>query len=245
MDGNGRWAQSRGLPRNEGHRAGAESAKAAAECCVKWKIPVLTLYALSTENFRRRPRQEIRFLMAELRRFLRKYRKDFLENDVQVRVIGRVDELPQSVQKELQSTIEATRECRSLTLVLALNYGAHREIADAARALASRVSNGELAPDEIDEGMVEQQLYTAGLPPLDLLIRTGSDRRMRLSNFLLWQAHYAELYFTETCWPDFNEQEFLQALNAFAGSERRFGGLKNEDRAIGAVPGTPDDGLAT
>ncbi|MHC4591725.1 MAG: polyprenyl diphosphate synthase [Planctomycetota bacterium] len=220
MDGNGRWAKQRGLHRNDGHRAGAETAATIGRCCVEWGIPVLTLYAFSTENWSR-PRTEVRFLMTSLRNFLKQRRDEFVENDIRIRTIGATDELPPSVRKEVRLTEEATRDCTALTLVVALNYGAHREIADAARAIALEVQRGELEPDAVDETTVEEHLYTAGLPPLDLLIRTGAE--MRLSNFLLWQASYAELYMTETLWPDFGREEFLEALEEFARRERRFG----------------------
>jgi len=223
MDGNGRWAARRGLPRTDGHRAGAEAARTVAQCCVDLGIPVLTLYAFSTENWKR-PASEVRFLMRNLSSFLRKHRKDFLENNVRLRVIGAPGELPAAVQKELNKTLKATAGCDGLTLVLALNYGSHREITDAARALAQKVRAGELDPEDIDEAALEEHLYTAGLPPLDLVIRTGGE--MRLSNFLLWQVHYAELYVTDTLWPDFGKEEFAKAMDEFARRERRWGGVE-------------------
>jgi undecaprenyl diphosphate synthase len=226
MDGNGRWAERRGLPRNEGHLAGAESARAVARCCVDLKIPVLTLYAFSTENWNR-PRPEVRFLMAHLRRFLKKHRQEFVEHDIRVRPIGAVEELPAAVLEELRATEEATENCRALTLVVALNYGSHREITDAARSIARRVQRGEMQPEAIDEQVLEEHLYTAGLPAPDLLIRTGGE--MRLSNFLLWQLSYAELYVTETLWPAFRRREFLRALHEFARRERRFGALRRAE----------------
>jgi undecaprenyl diphosphate synthase len=238
MDGNGRWARRRGLPRNEGHLAGMESARAVAKCCIEMKIPVLTLYAFSTENWNR-PRSEVRFLMSNLRRFLKARRKEFVENNIRVRAIGAVEELPEAVQKEIRITEEATHEGTALTLVVALNYGSHREIADAARAIARRVRLGELQPDEIDEATVEQHLYTAGLPEPDLLIRTGGE--MRLSNFLLYQLSYAELYVTDTLWPDFREEEFRKALREFARRERRFGALREAE----GLPEAPRASSAT
>ncbi len=227
MDGNGRWAQSRGLARNEGHRAGAESAKAIVKCCLERKIGVLTLYAFSTENWRR-PRAEVRFLMSNLRKYLRDSRDDFVENDVRFRAIGAVEELPAAVRRELEATIEATRHGKALTVVAALNYGAHREITEAARAIAAEVKEGRLAPEQVDERLLQQHLYTADLPDPDLLIRTGGE--MRLSNFLLWQLSYAELYVTDTLWPDFGKEELQQALEEFARRERRFGGLRADER---------------
>jgi undecaprenyl diphosphate synthase len=228
MDGNGRWAARRGLPRTEGHRAGAEAARAAAQACSEWGIPVLTLYAFSTENWKR-PAAEVRFLMSNLRSFLRKHRGEFVENNIRLRVIGAPEELPTGVQKELRLTLEATAGCDGLLLVLALNYGSHREITEAARALARQAQAGILDPEEIDEAALEEHLYTAGLPPLDLVIRTGGE--MRLSNFLLWQVQYAELYVTDTLWPDFDKEEFHKALQEFARRERRWGAVRDEVRA--------------
>jgi undecaprenyl diphosphate synthase len=223
MDGNGRWAKARGLTRNEGHRAGAESAYTVAKCCVDQGIAALTLYAFSTENWSR-PKSEVRYLMSNLRRFLREKRDDFAEYDVRLRAVGAVDELPTSVLKELRRTEEATKDCSSLTLAVALNYGGRRELTDVARSIARDVAAGELSPEDVNEQAIEDRLYTAGLPPLDLLIRTAGE--MRVSNFLLWQLSYAELYVTDTLWPDFGEGEFLAALREFAARERRFGGLK-------------------
>jgi len=222
MDGNGRWARRRGLPRTEGHRAGSRSARAVAEACVELGIPVLTLFAFSTENWRR-PRSEVRFLMANLRGYLREHTADLVENGIRMRAIGALDGLPRIVRRELARAENATQKGTALTLAVAVNYGARREIADAVRAIAARVQAGTLDPDSIDEDTVEQHLYTAGLPAPELLIRTGGE--MRLSNFLLWQASYAELYITETLWPDFGRDEFIEALREFARRERRFGGL--------------------
>ncbi len=237
MDGNGRWARRRGLPRNRGHLAGMESARAVAKCCAEMKIPVLTLYAFSTENWNR-PRTEVRFLMSNLRRFLKDRRKEFVDNDIRVRAIGDIAGLPEPVQKELRVTEEATQSGSALTLVVALNYGSHREIADAVREIARRVQRAELEPDDITEATIEQHLYTAGLPAPDLLIRTGGE--MRLSNFLLYQLSYAELYVTDTLWPDFREEEFREALKEFARRERRFGALRDG----GATPEAPAAGSA-
>lgn len=227
MDGNGRWAKARGLSRNQGHRAGAESAYTVAKCCVNVGIPALTLFAFSTENWSR-PKSEVRYLMSNLRRFLKEKRKDFLGNDVRLRAIGAVEELPAGVLQELRRTEEATRDCSSLMLAVALNYGSRRELTDAARAIARAVAAGDMSPEDVDEQAIEDRLYTAGMPPLDLLIRTAGE--MRVSNFLLWQLSYAELYVTDTLWPDFGEAEFLAALRDFAARERRFGGLKAQGR---------------
>ncbi len=222
MDGNGRWATERGLARIEGHRRGFESAREVARLCRDWGIPVLTLFAFSTENWKR-PRREVNFLMSRLQEFLKKHRQELVENDVHVRVIGRQDGLPVGAQREVARTVAATRDNSRHTLVLAINYGARREIVDAARSIARMAAAGELRPEDVDESLFEGQLYTAGLPEPDLVIRTGGE--MRLSNFLLWQLSYAELYVTDTWWPDFGEEEFLAALRAYAQRCRRFGGL--------------------
>ncbi len=223
MDGNGRWARRRGLPRNEGHLAGAESARTMARCCAEVGIPYLTLYAFSTENWTR-PRAEVRFLMSQLRKFLRERREEFVQNGIRLRAIGAVEELPAAVQRELRATEEATRACTEATLVVALNYGGRREIAEAARRIARKAAAGEIDPEEVDEQLFAAHLYTADLPDPDLLIRTGGE--MRVSNFLLYQISYAELYVTETLWPDFGEEELRRALAEFARRERRFGALR-------------------
>ena len=220
MDGNGRWAKARGLPRNEGHKAGAESAARVAECCVEFGIPLLTLYAFSTENWRR-PRAEVQFLMSNLRRFLQERREEFVERDIRLVAIGDVEGLPAAVRRELSRTEEATRDCGSLTLVTALNYGSRSEIAHAARSIAEDVRAGRIDPDAVDEALVEERLYTAGLPAVDLLIRTGGESR--LSDFLLFEAAYAELMFLPIMWPEFTPQTLFDAVDQYAGKERRFG----------------------
>jgi undecaprenyl diphosphate synthase len=222
MDGNGRWAEARGLPRTEGHSQGAQSARTIAECCVEFEIPYLTLYAFSTENWQR-PDKEVRFLMRRLRQFLIERRDEMIEQGIRLQAIGRTEDLPLMVRRELRKTLGATAGGDNLTLNLAINYGARSEIVDACRALAGHVADGELSPDEIDEDLVADHLYTSGQPDPDLLIRTGGE--LRLSNFLLWQLSYAELYVTEILWPDFGREEFLQAIREFAGRERRFGGV--------------------
>ncbi|MGD2175819.1 MAG: polyprenyl diphosphate synthase, partial [Candidatus Brocadiaceae bacterium] len=232
MDGNGRWAQQRGLSRLEGHRAGFEAARTIAQCCADWNIPVLTFFAFSTENWKR-PAKEVRFLMSNLRKFLRKHTSEFAEKGLALRPIGNLQGLPEDVRAELRRAVEATRGGEALTLVLALNYGGHDEIVRAARSVAARVQEGELEPEDIDERVFEEHLDTAGLPHPDLVIRTGGERR--LSNFLLWQVWYAELYLTDTYWPDFGREEFRAALWDYARRERRFG-------AVGpATPGASPD----
>ncbi len=225
MDGNGRWARERGLPRVEGHEAGFESARVVTECCRDWGIEVVTLYAFSTENWKR-PREEVRFLMSRLRKFLREHRKESAENNVRLRAIGDVEGLPKRVQNELKKTVDLTRDHTGMTVVLALNYGGRQEIVQAARALARKVREGEMEPEDVEMQVFGDHLYTAGLPEPDLMIRTGGE--MRLSNFLLWQLQYSELYMTETYWPDFRKEELLKALRDYARRERRYGGLSRE-----------------
>mgnify|MGYP006302220785 FL=1 len=223
MDGNGRWARQRGLPRVEGHRAGFESARTIAECCRKWEISVLTLFAFSTENWKR-PAAEVRFLMSNLRKFLKERREEFVEQNARLRAVGDLSRLPEDVQEELRHTVEATADGHEGTVVLALNYGARLEIVESARKIARKARDGELDPDQMDEQTFEAHLWTADLPDPDLMIRTGGEKR--LSNFLLWQLQYSELYLTDTYWPDFDEDALLAALRDYADRDRRFGGLK-------------------
>jgi undecaprenyl diphosphate synthase len=239
MDGNGRWARARGLKRIEGHRVGAESADVITTCCVEFGIPYLTLYAFSTENWKR-PRAEVHFLMRYLRKFLREQQPKMIENGVRLAAIGDTDALPAGVRKELAATMEATRDCQAMTLTLALNYGARQEIVRAARALAAEARDGALDPAAIDETAFAARLDTAGTPDPDLLIRTAAEQR--LSNFLLWQISYAELYVTDTLWPDFRRKSLEAALEEYAGRERRFGGIsRGKHKLRGPLDGIPDD----
>lgn len=214
------------MPRTKGHLAGAESALTIAKCCVEFGISYLTLYAFSTENWNR-PKSEVQFLMQHFRRFLVERRQELLEHDIRLKALGRTDELPAAIRRELAETEKHTRHCSTLVLSLAVNYGARSEIVDACRKLASMARAGELDPEDIDEGLVARSLYTAGLPDPDLLIRSGGE--MRLSNFLLWQLSYAELYMTEVLWPNFGREEFLKALREYASRERRFGAAGRAD----------------
>jgi undecaprenyl diphosphate synthase len=223
MDGNGRWAQQRGLPRIKGHQAGAESVRAALKACKKFGVRYLTLYAFSVENWVR-PQAEIRGLMQLLHRFLTKEENELHENRIRLRVIGRMEDLPASVRKELLRVINATEKYEDGNLTLALSYGGRAEIADAVRAIARRVKQGELRPEEIDEKTVAAHLYAPDLPDPDLMIRTSGE--MRISNFLLWQLSYSELYVTQVLWPDFREDEFAKALEEYARRHRRFGDIK-------------------
>lgn len=223
MDGNGRWARQRGLPRIEGHREGAKAVQAALRAADKSGVKYLTLFAFSTENWVR-PKPEIMGLMSLLVEFMNENEKELHKNQTCLRVIGRMADLPLPVQFVLQRVSKATRNYERRHLILALSYGARDEITQAVRAIARRVKNGELDPDAIDEATVARHLFTEGIPDPDLLIRTSGE--MRLSNFLLWQLSYAELYVTPTLWPDFRENDFCEALAAYAKRGRRFGGVK-------------------
>jgi undecaprenyl diphosphate synthase len=220
MDGNGRWARARGLPRIEGHRQGDRSIRAVVERCGEVGVSHLTLYGFSTENWRRSS-DEVQFLMRLFEVVARREIDALHQKGVRVRVLGRMDELPKSLREELLRDCELTRENTGLTLNLALNYGGRAEIVDAVRELARRVARGELAPEAITEGEIAAALYLPDTPEPDLLIRTGGE--YRLSNFLLWQSAYAELWVTQTLWPDFGRDHLDEALLAYQRRERRFG----------------------
>ena len=220
MDGNGRWATARGLPRVMGHRAGAQAVQRVVEACCELGVEVLTLYAFSWEN-RDRPSDEVQELMALLEEFIRRETPTMLRNGVRLRAIGRLEELPSSVGESLRRAIAQTAHGDRMTLVLALSYGGRQEIVDAARRLAERVQRGELQPAAIDESRFAQHLYAPDLPDPDLLIRTSGEQR--LSNFLLWQSSYTELYVTPTLWPDFTKAELVEAMAEYERRERRFG----------------------
>src|SRR5437762_4623835 len=223
MDGNGRWARERGLPRHEGHRRGVVSVRSTIEECCRLGVGQLTLYCLSSENWKR-PQVELDFLMALLHQYLIEERAEILAQNIRFTVIGQRSGMPDEVLREMDENIRLSRDNTGLTLCLAINYGGRTELVDAVRAMAERVRRGELEPADIDEALVSESLYTAGMPDPDLLIRTAGE--MRVSNFLLWQISYAELWVTDLCWPDFNAATLHQALHDYAGRERRFGGLK-------------------
>ena len=223
MDGNGRWARKKGWPRIRGHREGAESVRAILRAAKKAGVKYLTLYAFSVENWIR-PEAEVRGLMTLLRTFLRNQEHELHENKVRLRMIGRMADLPQAVQKELKRVIEATREYTEGTLTLALSYGSRVEIVEAVRAIARKVQEGLLEPEQIDDAVFSAHLYAPDMPDPDLMIRTSGE--MRLSNFLLWQLSYAELYVTDVLWPDFREGEFMKALESYAQRHRRYGDIK-------------------
>lgn len=222
MDGNGRWAQSRNLPRIEGHRRGVASVRSTVEACAKLGIGQLTLYCLSSENWKR-PQHELDFLMHLLEQYMIEERRTIMENNLAVDIIGRRDGIPAQVQEEMDRTISLSAGNTGTRLCLAINYGGRVEMVDAVRRIACRVRDGEMAVDEITEAAIARHLYTAGMPDPDLLIRTAGE--MRVSNFLLWQISYAELWVTPRCWPDFRPNDLYQAIRDFAARQRRFGGL--------------------
>jgi undecaprenyl diphosphate synthase len=224
MDGNGRWARQRGLPRIEGHRRGVQSVRSTVEECCRLGIRQLTLYCLSIENWKR-PQQELEFLMALLQHYLVEERAEIMEQNIRFTTIGRRSEMPDEVLREMDESIHQSAENSGMVLCLAINYGGRTELVDAVRHLAEQVRRGTLQPDEIDESTIDDALYTAGMPDPDLLIRTAGE--MRVSNFLLWQISYAEMWVTDKCWPEFDTASLHQALRDYALRERRFGGLKD------------------
>lgn len=221
MDGNGRWAQKRHLPRIAGHRSGTQSARTTIETCARLKIEALTLYAFSVENWRR-PKTEIDFLMQLLREYLRKEMPLIQRNEIRMRFLGRTDELPAGVQNDVREAMEKTAGNKGMALCIALNYGGRAEIVDAMNEILAE-RNGHASSNEVTEEQLGRHLYTQGLPDPDLLIRTSGE--MRVSNFLLWQIAYAEIFVTETLWPDFNRARLLEALLEFQKRERRYGGI--------------------
>src|SRR5262245_2026601 len=222
MDGNGRWAEARGLPRIKGHREGAESVRSVTRHAAKLGLEQLTLFAFSTENWKR-PAREVTYLWRLLRRYLVEERPELMDNGIRMTAIGRIAGLPDYVQKALAETIALTANNQRMTLCLALNYGGRTEIADAVRRIAAEVAAGRMRPEQIDEATIEARLYQREMPPLDLLVRTAGEQRV--SNFLLWQLSYAELVSVETPWPDFREEELDAVLAEYATRVRRFGGL--------------------
>src|SRR3954463_14937167 len=226
MDGNGRWAAQRHLPRVEGHRAGIDAVRDTVETAARLGIKVLTLYAFSIENWKRPP-AEISTLMLLLKRYLRSELKTLLTNDIKFRVIGRMDDLADDIQDELRAAINRTANDTGMLFNIALNYGGRAEIVDAAR----RAIEAGVRPEDLDEQRFADFLYTAGQPDPDLLIRTSGE--MRVSNYLLWQIAYAEIYVTETLWPDFRRRHLLEAVLAFQKRERRYGGINPTPAAIG------------
>lgn len=225
MDGNGRWAKAQGKIRTYGHQAGAETLKKIVRAADKIGIKVISAYAFSTENWKR-PVTEVNFIMELLSRYLTNEIDEFKENNVQVRFIGSQEGLPEIVKQKMAHAVAETKDNTGIILNLAINYGGQAEILHAVKCIAQEAANGNIAVDEITNEVFEQHLYTKGLPAPDLLIRPGGD--LRISNFLLWQIAYAEIWTTDVYWPDFSEEHLLQAIRAFQGRERRFGGLVNK-----------------
>lgn len=222
MDGNGRWAKKRGLPRTAGHVTGAQVFRKITKYCEKCGVKYLTVYAFSTENWRR-PQDEVESIMNLLRQYLKESLADFQHENIIVRFIGGRDELAQDIRDLIEEAEKSTAHKTGMTLNIALNYGGQQEIAAASRALAARVAKGELKPEEIDEKLLEQALYTADQPPVDLILRPSGE--YRLSNFLIWQSAYAEYVFMDVLWPDFREEDLDRAFEEYARRDRRFGGV--------------------
>jgi undecaprenyl diphosphate synthase len=230
MDGNGRWAQEHNLPRVEGHRQGAKAVREVVRAAREIGLRALTLYAFSAQNWQR-PVEEVATLMQLLRDYVIEERDEIMDNDIRLIAIGEVDRLPPFAKEPLDALMRDSAGHRGMTLCLALSYGGRESITAAARALAQSVADGTLTPDQITEDKLTASLQTAGLPQLDLLVRTSGEER--LSNFLLWEAAYAELYFTETYWPAFGKAELYLALESYRGRERRFGRTREQIRSAG------------
>jgi undecaprenyl diphosphate synthase len=230
MDGNGRWAQRRGLPRIEGHRRGAVAVRDVVRAAREVELRALTLYAFSSQNWQRPP-EEVGMLMQLLRDYVIEERDELMDNGIRLIAIGDVDRLPDFVKDPLETLMRDSAGNRSMTLCLALSYGGRESIVSTARALCELAARGVLKPDEVTEDRFSTALQTGGLPQLDLLVRTSGEER--LSNFLLWEAAYAELYFTETFWPDFGKDELYMALDSYRRRERRFGRTREQIRSLG------------
>ena len=224
MDGNGRWAKKRGLPRIAGHRAGAATIREIVRFSGELGLEALTLYAFSTENWKR-PRREIRLLMALLRQYLRNEVQELLRNDVKLQTIGNTGQLPPPIRKELRKAIQTTAHCKGLTLVLALSYSGRSDLLSAFKKITQKIKTGQIKSSAVRENTITRFLSTASLPEVDLLIRTSGE--MRISNFLLWELAYSEFHVTSTLWPDFRTRHFVKALSDFQKRKRRFGGIKS------------------
>jgi len=224
MDGNGRWANRRGLPRNVGHKIGAGKVTTISEFCSKIDgLDYLTLYAFSTENWKR-PENEKKYLFTLLKRFMIKERPALIRNQVRLETIGDTEAFSEDVLEEINKNKEISKDFKNLTMVLALNYGSQQEILRATKRIAEQVKSDTLKISDIDEKVFEQNLYLPDMPPVDLMVRTSGE--MRISNYLLWQISYAEMYIPEICWPDFNEEQMVLAIEEYSKRNRRFGGLK-------------------
>jgi undecaprenyl diphosphate synthase len=222
MDGNGRWAQRQNLPRIEGHRRGVASVRRTTEECARLGIEQLTLYCLSSENWKR-PQQEIDFLMHLLEQYMIEERTTIMDNNLRVRMIGRREGIPEQVLRELDKTVDMSAANTGMWLNLAVNYGGRSELVDAVREIGQSIAAGTLNPSDVDEATISDHLYTAGLDDPDLLVRTAGE--LRISNFLLWQISYAEIWVTDRCWPEFDEATLHEAIHSFANRNRKFGGL--------------------
>lgn len=229
MDGNGRWAKRRLMPRTLGHRAGMSALKRVVKLCDEINIPILTVYAFSTENWKR-PASEVNYLMGLLVEYLHKELQELHENNVRINILGDYSVLNQECQNEIRRALQITRNNTGLSFNIALNYGSRCEILDAVKKLVIKVNNGEITPDSISEKVFSDLLYTANLPDPDLLIRTAGE--MRLSNFLLWQLAYTEIWVTDCLWPDFDRKDFLRALVDYQRRDRRFGALSKLEEDI-------------
>lgn len=227
MDGNGRWAQRQGLPRIEGHRRGVKSVRCIVEECSRLNLMQLTLFCFSSENWKR-PQRELTLLMHLLKQYVIEERREIMRQGLRFRVIGKLQELDPMIQTEIQKTVDASAGNNGMTLCLAVNYGARQEITEAVQAIAAEVRTGQLDPADIDEAAVSSHLMTAGMPDPDLVIRTAGE--MRISNFLLWQISYAELWVSQKHWPEFREPDLQEALLSYASRDRRFGGLPESSR---------------
>ena len=225
MDGNGRWAQGKGLIRTAGHKAGVKTLKDVLKTAIDLRIEALTVYAFSTENWKR-PRPEVEFLMKLFSEYLLKELEEMNDYNVRIRFIGRMEGMPEGLQRQMREAEALMKDNTGIRFNVAANYGGQDELIRAAQSLARKAAAGEIAPEDIDAEAIDQQLDTAGDPPVDLVIRTSGDQR--LSNFLLWQSAYAEFYFTDVNWPDFTPACFVDAMVDFAGRDRRFGGLTNK-----------------
>lgn len=228
MDGNGRWAQKRGLPRIEGHRRGVTSVRCIVEEASRLGVEQLTLYCFSSENWKRPPR-ELTLLMHLLKQYLIEERREIQRQGLKFRVIGTLSALDPMIQAEMQKTIEVSANNTGMTLCLAVNYGARQEIAEAVRKIGQEIAAGTMTPEQITESTIADRLMTGGMPDPDLVIRTASE--FRISNFLLWQISYAELWVTDRFWPEFRENDFRQAMKDFAKRDRRFGGLSEAEKS--------------
>lgn len=220
MDGNGRWAKNQGLPRIMGHKKGVDALKDLLRCCKDWGIKALTAYAFSTENWNR-PLEEVDFLMTLFQRVLRQELRGMMQENVQIHFVGKLDALPHSLQAEIERSMSETQHNQDIQFTVATNYGGRQEIIDATKAIAHLVQQGKIQPQDIDEALFSSHLYTAGICDPDLVIRTSGE--MRISNFLLWQMAYSEIYVTDTLWPDFDRAEFHRALANYQKRDRRFG----------------------